>query len=200
MKRKKSKNEDYSYSLEKLPENVLLLGFTDILKSYGIILDDYGYRKLLYHILISIGYFFFHHPDRYLQLEGVVLYRNLDGRNSFVMDIDKNTYKNDVNMQGLYDYFIGGLMDYEELGKNLDQYALSYIEYAYKLYSKVDYLRTYLRKLEKDYKEAKIIAKVLGIVNIEKSGLLVRRIAKRLKEDRKEARELLKNKKLDKND
>ena len=160
--------KNYLTERDPVPELVIMNGFKDILGHYGIShLDDYTVRKLFYHIILSLAHYLDVNPEFYLKLSDIDIYREPLVRNMFTVVIPEYSYKEKKKtIDSLYDYFVGGEMDFEALQKTLDVYALSYIEYTEDRRSLRDKAKDSFvryRKMQEILEEAKTRLKQQGI-------------------------------------
>ena len=111
--------DDYADGREPIDMTLLENIFSETLKiSTGVILTDVEYKKALLLLFAGINYYFYLHPEQYIDFGKFVAYRSIDIKNLWTIEA-----KDGENANTIYDYFKNGGLEMEELKQLVLEYS-----------------------------------------------------------------------------
>lgn len=111
--------DDYADGREPIDMTLLENIFSETLKiSTGVILTDVEYKKALLLLFAGINYYFYLHPEQYIDFGKFVAYRSIDIKNLWTIEA-----KDGENANTIYDYFKNGGLEIEELKQLVLEYS-----------------------------------------------------------------------------
>lgn len=111
--------DDYADGREPIDMTLLENIFSETLKiSTGVVLTDVEYKKALLLLFAGINYYFYLHPEQYIDFGKFVAYRSIDIKNLWTIEA-----KDGENANTIYDYFKNGGLEMEELKQLVLEYS-----------------------------------------------------------------------------
>lgn len=102
--------------------------------------DEVNLKKTVLMFLAGINYYFFLHPEQYVDFGKFVAYRGIDLKNLWVMEV-----KDGETAESIYNYMKQGGIDVEEVQKIVQDYTSDLLDYSTK---RVEELTDELKGLE----------------------------------------------------
>lgn len=126
-------SEDYSSGRQPIDMGLLVNILAETMKiTANVNMSESDCKKTILLFLAGINYYFYLHPEQYVDFGKFVAYRGVDKRNLWTMEV-----KPGETAHTIYDYFKQGGLEVEEVQQIVQEYTTDLLDYSTERMSKL---------------------------------------------------------------